>query len=81
MNRIETLITLIAALIVGIYHLHLYFSVKRNPGKTAIGMTNRLRQQWVETIMAERRDIYAVPTIRNWVMASSLLASTAILIV
>jgi hypothetical protein len=30
--------------------------------------------------MAERRDILAVQTLRNWMMASSLLVSTAILI-
>ena len=80
MNKIEIFITVIAALLVGIYHLHLFFTVKRKPEKTAVGITNLLRRQWVETTMAERRDILAVQTLRNWVMASSLLASTAILI-
>jgi len=80
MNRFETIITFASALLLGLYHLHLYLTIKRKPEKTAVGMTNVMRQQWVETIMAERRDILAVQTLRNWVMASSLLASTAILI-
>jgi uncharacterized membrane protein len=48
--------------------------------QTAIGITRRLRNYWVETVMEQKRDILAVQTLRNWVMASSFLASTAILI-
>jgi uncharacterized membrane protein len=47
---------------------------------TAVGVTNHLRGHWVESIMQDGRDILAVQTLRNWVMASSFLASTGILI-
>jgi uncharacterized membrane protein len=80
MNYFEAILVGISIVVVCLYHLHLYIKVKRNPGVTAVGMTNLMRQKWVETIMAERRDILAVQTLRNHVMASSLLASTSILI-
>jgi len=48
--------------------------------RTSIGLTNRLRREWVETVMKGKQDILAVQTLRNWVMASSFLASAAILI-
>ena len=63
-----------------VYHAHWIFQVRRSPLKTYMGVTKRLRLMWVETIMRERRDILAVQTLRNWTMASSFLASTAILI-
>ena len=80
MNLIEVILTGASFLVLAGYHTHLYFKVRRSPESTAIGMTNMMRQQWVMTIMEERRDILAIQTLRNWVMASSFLASTAILI-
>lgn len=62
------------------YHIHLIYQVKIDPLETSIGLTNRLRRDWVETVMSENRDILAVQTLRNWVMASSFLASTAVLV-
>ena len=47
--------------------------------KTAIGITNHAREKWVASVMADRRDILAVQTLRNWVMATNFLASTAML--
>lgn len=62
------------------YHLHLAYRVRTTPLSTAIGITNQLRRDWVQTVMEDGRDILAVQTLRNWVMASSFLASSAILI-
>jgi len=62
------------------YHGHWIHQVRRSPLKTYMGITKRLRRMWVESIMQDRRDILAVQTLRNWTMASSFLASTAILI-
>lgn len=70
----------LSAVLFLIYHLHYYFQVKQFPMQTAIGITRYLRTFWVETIMEQKRDILAVQTLRNWVMASSFLASTSILI-
>ncbi|MCJ7594770.1 MAG: DUF599 domain-containing protein, partial [Desulfobacterales bacterium] len=76
----EIVITTVGFLILVVYHVYLIFKVKTAPMATSIGLTNHLRREWVETIMKGSRDILAVQTLRNWVMASSLLASTAILI-
>jgi uncharacterized membrane protein len=62
------------------YHLNLAVRVRRQPLKTAIGITNHVRAQWVRGIMHGKSDILAVQTLRNGVMAANFLASTAILI-
>jgi uncharacterized membrane protein len=72
----EFYLTAASFLILGIYHC----LINRKPMSTAVGITNHLRGRWVESIMQDRRDILAVQTLRNWVMASSFLASTGILI-
>ncbi len=62
------------------YHIHLYLKVRHDPMTTAVGITNHAREMWVKGIIRGKRDILAVQTLRNQVMASSFLASTAILI-
>jgi len=62
------------------YHIQLIHQIRTRPLTTSIGVTNHLRGHWVESIMEHNRDLLAVQTLRNWVMASSFLASTAILI-
>ncbi|MGB5984566.1 MAG: DUF599 domain-containing protein, partial [Desulfobacterales bacterium] len=62
------------------YHAHLYFKVRRDPLTTAIGITNHARHLWVEGVIRDKRDVLAVQTLRNQVMAATFLASTAILI-
>ncbi len=76
----EFYFTAAAFLILAIYHIHWVYLILRKPMSTSVGITNHLRGHWVESIMADRRDILAVQTLRNWVMASSFLASTGILI-
>ena len=63
-----------------VYHLYWIYLIYKQPLKTSTGITNHLRGHWVEHIMSEKLDILAVQTLRNWVMASSFLASTGILI-
>jgi uncharacterized membrane protein len=67
------------ALLAG-YHLRLYRRFRKEPMTTAIGVTNHARRVWVQVIVDGNRDILAVQTLRNWVMASTFLASTSILI-
>lgn len=62
------------------YHLYWAWQVRRAPLMTYLGVTRHLRYMWVESIMRERRDILSVQTLRNWIMAASFLASTAMLI-
>jgi uncharacterized membrane protein len=54
--------------------------VRRTPLQTYRGVTRHLRRVWVESIIADKRDILSVQTLRNWIMASSFLASTAMII-
>jgi uncharacterized membrane protein len=62
------------------YHTHLYKKVQRDPLTTAVGITNHARRMWVKGVIRDKRDILAVQTLRNQVMAATFLASTAILI-
>ena len=67
-------------LVIIIYHFHLIYKVKKTPLETAIGIMNDSRRQWVESVILKERDILAIQTMRNWVMAATFLASTSILI-
>ena len=62
------------------YHMYWIYHVRRAPFQTYMGITRYLRRMWVESIMTEKRDILSVQTLRNWIMASSFLASTAMII-
>jgi uncharacterized membrane protein len=62
------------------YHIYWLYQVRRAPLRTYRGVTRHLRRVWVESIIAEKRDILSVQTLRNWIMASSFLASTAMII-
>ncbi|UCF72337.1 MAG: DUF599 domain-containing protein [Deltaproteobacteria bacterium] len=76
----ETVFILTSILTLLAYHIYLVYMVRTRPLKTSIGLSNRLRRGWVETVIEEKRDVLAVQTLRNWVMAASFLASTAILL-
>jgi uncharacterized membrane protein len=77
---LEVYLTSAAFLLIIVYHVLLIHQIRTRPLTTAMGITNHLRGHWVESIMEGERDILAVQTLRNWVMASSFLASAAILI-
>ncbi len=62
------------------YHIYWLYHVRRAPFLTYMGITKFLRHIWVESIITEKRDILAVQTFRNWIMAASFLASTAMII-
>jgi uncharacterized membrane protein len=76
----ETILVVSTAVVLIAYHTHLYLKVRRDPLKTAIGITNHARHMWVEGVIRDKRDILAVQTLRNQVMAATFLASTAIII-
>ena len=78
--KLEPVLVLASLLVLSIYHIHLIYQTRKNPDKTSYGITGKLRHSWVQMIMSEKRDILAVQTLRNWIMAASFLASTSILI-
>ena len=76
----ETIMVVTTAVVIIAYHMHLYKKVRSDSLTTAIGITNHARHMWVEGVIRNKRDILAVQTLRNQVMAATFLASTAILI-
>jgi uncharacterized membrane protein len=62
------------------YHIYWVVQLRRAPLETYIGLARHLRHLWVKSIMTQKRDILAVQTLRNSIMASSFLASTSIII-
>lgn len=76
----EIILTGGALLLLFVYHLHLLYMNRRHPTETSFARNAQTRAVWVEEIMQKGRDILAVQTLRNWTMAASFLASTAILI-
>ncbi|CAO2204392.1 unnamed protein product [Urochloa humidicola] len=76
------LVPLALAALVG-YHLWLLYAILRRPAKTVIGLNAIARKRWVAAMMAntEKNGVLAVQTLRNNIMASTVLATTAITLV
>lgn len=76
----ELLIVAGSAILVAAYHIYFWWQLKRRPDKTIIGRAKGWRHLWVERMVARQDNIIVVQTLRNWIMSSSFLASTALLI-
>jgi uncharacterized membrane protein len=64
------------------YHLFLAVMVRRNPLYTAHRANIIARRAWVEHVMSDQsKDVMAVQTFRNSIMAASFLGSTAVLLI
>ncbi|XP_058068408.1 uncharacterized protein LOC131217489 [Magnolia sinica] len=64
------------------YHCWLWRMVRNKPMNTLIGVNSAARRLWVMAIMkdGDKKNIIAVQTFRNTMMASILMATTTILI-
>ncbi|PPD84369.1 hypothetical protein GOBAR_DD18684 [Gossypium barbadense] len=64
------------------YHVWLLYRILKHPTKTVIGVNAINRRFWVQAMMEEasKNGVLAVQTFRNNIMASTLLASTAIML-
>ncbi len=72
----------ISAAIVSAYYYFLRRKVRANPTYTIHGVNALARRLWVENIMRNpAKDIMAVQSLRNFIMAPSLMASTAALLI
>ncbi|RLN23675.1 uncharacterized protein C2845_PM07G19090 [Panicum miliaceum] len=86
----EERLDLALATLVG-YHLWLLYAILRHPAKTVIGLNAIARKRWVAAMIAvafvsreqntEKNGVLAVQTLRNNIMASTVLATTAITLV
>ncbi|GAM22677.1 hypothetical protein SAMD00019534_058520, partial [Acytostelium subglobosum LB1] len=65
------------------YHVYLFIRVKNSKTShlTWIGRNDSYKRQWIELMVSGKKDILAVQTLRNMVMASSLLATASITLV
>lgn len=71
-----------SAAMVAAYYGFLRFKVRNNPTYTIHGVNALARTLWVENIMrSPAKDVMAVQTLRNFIMGSSLMASTAALLI
>ncbi|KAB2020418.1 hypothetical protein ERO13_D07G064500v2 [Gossypium hirsutum] len=63
-----------------LYHVWLLFTILKHPTRTVIGLNAESRHQWVLSMMSDplKNGVLAVQTIRNNIMASTLLATVAI---
>lgn len=72
----------LSAAIVAAYYGFLNMKVRANPTYTIHGVNALARSLWVEHIMRNAsKDVMAVQTMRNFIMGSSLMASTAALLI
>ncbi|PIA34988.1 hypothetical protein AQUCO_03700325v1 [Aquilegia coerulea] len=64
------------------YHGWLLYRIIKHPKETVIGINTINRRIWVQTMMQDtsKNGVLAVQTLRNSIMASTLLASTAIML-
>jgi uncharacterized membrane protein len=78
---IDLLAVLASVALLGAYQLYLAKRQKRDPLYTVHAVNVVARNAWVDMVMShEKPDVLAVQTLRNSVMASSFMASTAILL-
>lgn len=72
----------ISGLLVTLYYAFLVVRVRRNPDFTIHAINHRARSLWVKDVMGHpQKDVMAVQTIRNLVMAATFQGSSAILLI
>ncbi|XAR72573.1 hypothetical protein NMG60_11019260 [Bertholletia excelsa] len=64
------------------YHMWLIYQVMKHPSRTVIGVNAVNRRLWVSAMMEDmaKNGVLAVQTLRNNIMASTMMASTAIML-
>ena len=78
---VDLLSVLLSILLLSLYQWYLRVQLRRDPLYTVHGVNIAAREAWVQMVMgSEKPDVLAVQTLRNSVMASSFMASTAILL-
>lgn len=78
----DMVVLFISAGLLAAYHLYLWVKLRENPSFTIQAVNFKARAVWVEGVMADRtKDVMAIQTLRNSTMASTLMASTAVLLI
>ncbi len=76
----ELILTVATFAILFGYHILNLIEARRRPMSTSLGFNSRARGLWARAVIRNKRDILAVQTLRNWTMAATFLASTAIVL-
>ncbi|MEW5888911.1 MAG: DUF599 domain-containing protein [Pseudomonadota bacterium] len=71
----------LSALILTAYHLYMGLRAWRDPNHTVQAVNRQARRAWVQGVITHNRDILAVQTLRNSMMAAIFLASTSVLLI
>lgn len=80
-SSLDLLCFLASVLMLVAYSRFLQYKLKRDPFYTVQAVNTIARTAWVENVMSGNKDVLAVQTLRNSTMASTFLASTAVLLV
>ncbi len=75
---VDPILVGLALLLFLAYHIYLLFQIRCYPLKTAAGQVWISRQRWCEVIMRSHLIIEGAQTIRNTLMATTVLASTSL---
>ncbi|TVU35505.1 hypothetical protein EJB05_17398 [Eragrostis curvula] len=82
-EKLDLVLVPLGVMALAVYHLWLLYTILRHPTRTVIGVNGMARKRWVSAMMAntEKNGVLAVQTLRNNIMASTVLATTAITLV
>jgi len=73
---------LLSGVLILAYYLYLNRRSRRAPHSSVHALNAMIRERWVDMIMTQdNKEILAVQTLRNSVMASNFMASTAVLLI
>lgn len=80
--QLDTAAVAISLALIVSYYVFLFARVRRNPDYTVQAINNKARVLWVAAVMRDRsKDIMAVQALRNYVMAATFMASSAVLLI
>lgn len=79
-GQLDLVLVPLGLVLMGLYHLWLFLTILRHPKRTVVGLNALTRHRWVKSMMTDpsKNGVLAVQTIRNSIMASTLLATTSI---
>ncbi|GMI76599.1 hypothetical protein like AT3G18215 [Hibiscus trionum] len=79
-DKLDLFLVPLGLLLLALYHVWLLRAVLKHPTRTVIGLNAESRHKWVFSMMSDplKNGVLAVQTIRNNIMASTLLATVAI---
>ncbi|KAE8710679.1 Poly(A) polymerase 1 isoform 1 [Hibiscus syriacus] len=79
-DKLDLVLVPLGLLLLALYHAWLLRTVLKHPTGTVIGLNAESRHKWVFSMMSDplKNGVLAVQTIRNNIMASTLLATVAI---